>query len=180
VPLWPKSTSTDYADLARAVPNLSFTSFGGPGQFEHRNPRREFAGGISHNGFTSMNVPINVLNVYTTGATEPRFFDIDRVEGTPRGPQGTIYGASSMAAPFTSSATSPTSTSFPVKCIHPWEYARRRSQLRRGQRRESTHARMALRRFGSGLCTIMRAVGSIGRIPMVRLPREKSTITTPP
>jgi outer membrane receptor protein involved in Fe transport len=39
--------------------------------------------------------PVTVGNVYTMGNIEPRFFDIDRVEVL-RGPQATLYGASSM------------------------------------------------------------------------------------
>jgi outer membrane receptor protein involved in Fe transport len=86
---------TDYADLARAVPNLSFTSFGGPGQSNIEIRGVSSQAGSATTGIYLDDVPINVLNVYTTGATEPRFFDIDRVEVL-RGPQGTIYGASSM------------------------------------------------------------------------------------
>jgi outer membrane receptor protein involved in Fe transport len=86
---------TDYGDLARAVPNVSFTDFGGPGQSNIEIRGISSQAGSSTTGIYLDDVPINVLNIYTTGATEPRFFDIDRVEVL-RGPQGTIYGASSM------------------------------------------------------------------------------------
>jgi iron complex outermembrane recepter protein len=86
---------TDFADLSRAVPNLSFTSFGGPGQDNIEIRGVSSQAGSATTGIYLDDVPINVLNLYTTGATEPRFFDIDRVEIL-RGPQGTIYGASSM------------------------------------------------------------------------------------
>jgi iron complex outermembrane receptor protein len=86
---------TDYSDLSRAVPNLSFTSFGGPGQSNIEIRGISSQAGSATTGIYLDDVPINVLNIYTTGATEPRFFDIDRVEVL-RGPQGTIYGASSM------------------------------------------------------------------------------------
>ena len=85
----------DYADLSRAVPNLSFTSFGGPGQSNVEIRGVSSQAGSATTGIYLDDVPINVLNIYTTGATEPHFFDIDRVEVL-RGPQGTIYGASSM------------------------------------------------------------------------------------
>ena len=85
----------DYADLSRSVPNLSFTSFGGPGQSNIEIRGISSQAGSATTGIYLDDVPINVLNIYTTGATEPRFFDIDRVEVL-RGPQGTIYGASSM------------------------------------------------------------------------------------
>lgn len=86
---------TDYADLSRAVPNLSFTSFGGPGQANIEIRGVSSQAGSATTGIYLDDVPINILNLYSAGATEPRFFDIDRVEVL-RGPQGTIYGASSM------------------------------------------------------------------------------------
>jgi outer membrane receptor protein involved in Fe transport len=86
---------TDYADLARAVPNLSYTSFGGPGQSNIEIRGVSSQAGAATTGIYLDDVPINVLNIYTTGATEPHFFDLDRIEVL-RGPQGTIYGASSM------------------------------------------------------------------------------------
>ena len=86
---------TTYEDLARAVPNLSFTNFGGAGQSNIEIRGIASQAGSATTGIYLDEVPINVQNIYTTGATEPRFFDIDRVEVL-RGPQGTIYGASSM------------------------------------------------------------------------------------
>jgi outer membrane receptor protein involved in Fe transport len=86
---------SNYADLSRAVPNLSFTSFGGPGQSNIEIRGISSQAGSATTGIYLDDVPVNVLNIYTTGATEPHFFDIDRVEVL-RGPQGTIYGASSM------------------------------------------------------------------------------------
>jgi len=86
---------TDYADLSRAVPNLSFSSFGGPGQSNIEIRGVSSQAGSATTGIYLDDVPINILNIYTAGATEPRFFDVDRVEVL-RGPQGTIYGASSM------------------------------------------------------------------------------------
>lgn len=86
---------TDYADLSRAVPNVSFASFGGPGQSNIEIRGIASQAGSATTGIYLDDVPISVLNIYTTGATEPRFFDIDRVEVL-RGPQGTLWGAGSM------------------------------------------------------------------------------------
>ncbi len=86
---------TDYADLSRAVPNVSFTTFGGPGQSNIEIRGISSQAGSSTTGIYLDDVPISVQNIYTTGSTEPRFFDIDRVEVL-RGPQGTIWGAGSM------------------------------------------------------------------------------------
>ncbi len=85
----------DYADLSRAVPNVSFTSFGGPGQSNIEIRGIASQAGSATTGIYLDDVPISVLNIYSTGATEPRFFDIDRVEVL-RGPQGTLWGAGSM------------------------------------------------------------------------------------
>lgn len=85
----------NYADLSRAVPNVSFSNFGGAGQSNIEIRGISSQAGSATTGIYLDEVPINVMNTYTTGASEPRFFDIDRVEVL-RGPQGTIYGSSSM------------------------------------------------------------------------------------
>ncbi len=82
------------ADLARSVPNLSFSTQGGEG-----NQNIELRGISSAAGSSTVavyldDVPLTVRNLDTQGQVEPSFFDIARVEVL-RGPQGTLYGASS-------------------------------------------------------------------------------------
>jgi outer membrane receptor protein involved in Fe transport len=84
-----------YQDLARVMPNVSFTNFGGAGQSNIEIRGISSQAGSATTGIYLDDVPINIINIYTAGATEPKFFDIDRVEVL-RGPQGTIYGSSSM------------------------------------------------------------------------------------
>lgn len=86
---------TDYEELSRAVPNLSYSGFGGPGQTNIEIRGVASQAGSATTGIYLDDVPINILNIYTSGATEPRFFDEDRIEVL-RGPHGTLYGASSM------------------------------------------------------------------------------------
>ena len=86
---------TNYEELGRAVPNLSYTSGGGPGQSNVEIRGVASQAGSATTGIYLDDVPINIVNIYTAGATEPRFFDVDRIEVL-RGPQGTLYGASSM------------------------------------------------------------------------------------
>ncbi len=85
----------ELADLTRSVPNLSFTSQGGPG-----NQNIELRGISSTAGSSTVSVylddvPMTVRNLDTQGQAEPSFFDVQRIEVL-RGPQGTLYGASSM------------------------------------------------------------------------------------
>jgi iron complex outermembrane receptor protein len=86
---------TEIADLTRSIPNLSFSSQGGPG-----NQNIELRGVSSTAGSSTVSVyldevPMTVRNLDTQGQAEPSFFDVQRVEVL-RGPQGTLYGASSM------------------------------------------------------------------------------------
>lgn len=85
---------TEIADLARSVPNLSFSTQGGEG-----NQNIELRGISSTAGSSTVavyldDIPLTVRNLDTQGQVEPSFFDIQRVEVL-RGPQGTLYGASS-------------------------------------------------------------------------------------
>ncbi len=84
----------NYEDITRSIPGLSFANNGGRGL-----DNIEIRGISSNSGAATVGiyldeVPITVKNLFN-GAIEPKFFDIDRVEVL-RGPQGTLYGASSM------------------------------------------------------------------------------------
>jgi outer membrane receptor protein involved in Fe transport len=90
----------DFTDLTRVVPNISFTAASGNGGAGPGTENIEIRGISSTAGAATVgiylgDVSITVGNVYTMGTVEPRFFDIDRVEVL-RGPQATLYGASSM------------------------------------------------------------------------------------
>ena len=88
----------DLADLTRAIPNLSFSAAGngagaGLNNLEIRGISSQ--AGASTVGIYLDDVSLTTVNLATQGVPEPRFFDIDRIEVL-RGPQGTLYGASSM------------------------------------------------------------------------------------
>ena len=86
----------DYADLARTVPDLSFTNAGGPGL-----SNLEIRGISSTVGTSTVSIylddaPVTIRNNgFYAGQTEPLFFDLAQSEVL-RGPQGTLYGASAM------------------------------------------------------------------------------------
>ena len=86
----------DYADLATAVPGLSYSSLGGPGL-----SNLEIRGISSTVGESTVSIylddaPITIRNnSFYAGQPEPQLFDLARAEVL-RGPQGTLYGASAM------------------------------------------------------------------------------------
>jgi outer membrane receptor protein involved in Fe transport len=81
-------------DISRAVPGVSFAAGGGPGLDNIEMRGVSSTSGSATVGIYLDDVPITVINLYN-GAVEPRLFDFDRVEVL-RGPQGTLYGSSSM------------------------------------------------------------------------------------
>ncbi len=90
----------DFTELTRVVPNISFTAASGNGGAGPGTSNIEVRGISSAAGAATVGiylgeVSLTVGNVYTMGTVEPKFFDIDRVEVL-RGPQATLYGASSM------------------------------------------------------------------------------------
>ncbi len=85
----------DITDLAREVPGLSFSNEGGTGLSKIELRGISSDAGSPTVGLYLDEVPITMRNLLNTGATEPQFFDLDRIEVL-RGPQGTLYGSSSM------------------------------------------------------------------------------------
>jgi len=82
-------------DVTRNIPNISFSDTGGPGL-----GTVEIRGVSSQAGSATVSVYLDDVslatrNLYSQGTAEPRFFDLDNVEVL-RGPQGTLYGASSL------------------------------------------------------------------------------------
>ena len=96
---------TTVEDLTRNVPNISFSSQGGPGL-----GTVEIRGVSSQAGAATVSVylddvSLTTRNLYSQGSAEPMFFDLQDAEIL-RGPQGTLYGASSMPAARSSSSAS--------------------------------------------------------------------------
>jgi outer membrane receptor protein involved in Fe transport len=88
----------DMTDLTRAIPNLSFSGTGngagaGLNNLEIRGISSQ--AGAATVGIYLDDVSLTTVNLATQGVAEPHFLDIQRVEVL-RGPQGTLYGASSM------------------------------------------------------------------------------------
>ncbi len=102
---------TSLADLTRAVPNVSYSTQAGAGL-----GTLEMRGVSSQAGSATVSiylddVSLTTRNLYSQGTAEPRFFDIDRVEVL-RGPQGTLYGASSLGGTIKFISNQPDATRF--------------------------------------------------------------------
>ncbi len=81
-------------DLSRATPGVSFQSGGGPGTDNIQVRGISSTSGNATVGIYLDEIAITLPNVYN-GAIEPAFIDLARIEVL-RGPQGTLFGASSM------------------------------------------------------------------------------------
>ncbi|MEI9987789.1 MAG: TonB-dependent receptor [Aliidongia sp.] len=84
----------DYDDIARAVPGLSFNALAASEGLDNITIRGvSSTSGSATVGVYLDDVSITVKNFFD-GSSQPQLFDIDRIEVL-RGPQGTLYGASS-------------------------------------------------------------------------------------
>jgi iron complex outermembrane receptor protein len=89
---------TDYDDITRTVPGVSFQAGAGPGLETLEIRGVSSASGSETVGIYLDEVSITIKNNSNgtaDGAVQPKLFDLDRVEVL-RGPQGTLYGASSI------------------------------------------------------------------------------------
>lgn len=84
----------DYDDITRTVPGISFQAGAGPGLDNIEIRGVSSTSGSATVGIYIDEVSVTVKNTYD-GAVQPKLFDLDRIEVL-RGPQGTLYGASSM------------------------------------------------------------------------------------
>jgi outer membrane receptor protein involved in Fe transport len=84
----------NYDDITRTVPSVSFQAGAGPGLDNIVIRGVSSTAGAATVGIYVDEVSVTVKNTYD-GAVEPKLFDLDRIEVL-RGPQGTLYGASSM------------------------------------------------------------------------------------
>ncbi len=105
-----------FEDLSAAVPNLSFSSLGGEGL-----SNLEIRGISSQAGSATVavyldDISLSTRNLYTEGAAEPRIFDLQRVEVL-RGPQGTLYGASSLGGTIRFLTNQPSLTGFQAEAF---------------------------------------------------------------
>ncbi len=83
----------DYEDISRTLPGISFAAHNGAGQDDISIRGISSTVGNPTVGIYIDEVPIITQNGYE-GQAQPRFLDLARVEVL-RGPQGTLYGASS-------------------------------------------------------------------------------------
>ncbi len=89
---------TGLEDITRSVPNVSFSGGlqgNGPGLSNIEMRGIASSAGSGTVGVYMDDVSMTTRNLYSLGSPEPKFFDVDRIEVL-RGPQGTLYGASSM------------------------------------------------------------------------------------
>jgi outer membrane receptor protein involved in Fe transport len=90
-----KQHVANYADLARSTPGLSFSNTGSSGLSRISLRGISSAQGSATVGIYLNDISLTIPNQFFTGVTLPRLFDLDHVEVL-RGPQGTLYGDSSL------------------------------------------------------------------------------------
>jgi iron complex outermembrane recepter protein len=115
----------DYDDLSRSVPGLSFGSGGQEGLTNIEIRGVSSASGSATVGVYLDDVSMTVKNFFD-GATQPKLFDLDRIEIL-RGPQGTLWGASSMGGTIRFVSRQPDLTAFSAEVGSDVSYTERGS-----------------------------------------------------
>jgi iron complex outermembrane recepter protein len=105
----------DYDDITRSVPGVSFGAGAGFGQTNIEIRGISSTTGSATVGTYLDDVPITTRNTYD-GAEQPKLLDIDRIEVL-RGPQGTLYGASSEGGTIRFITNQPDLTQFSANVI---------------------------------------------------------------
>jgi outer membrane receptor protein involved in Fe transport len=100
----------DYDDITRTVPGVSFGTGGGFGETNIEIRGISSTTGSATVGLYLDDVSITTRNTYD-GAEQPKLLDIDRIEVL-RGPQGTLYGASSEGGTIRFITNQPDLTNF--------------------------------------------------------------------
>jgi outer membrane receptor protein involved in Fe transport len=85
----------DYDDITRTVPGIGFQAGPGPGLDNIEIRGVSSTSGSATVGIYIDEISVTVSNSLYDGAVQPKLFDLERIEVL-RGPQGTLYGASSM------------------------------------------------------------------------------------
>ena len=85
----------NYDDITRTVPGIGFQAGPGPGLDNIEIRGVSSTSGSATVGIYIDEVSVTVSNSLFDGAVQPKLFDLERIEVL-RGPQGTLYGASSM------------------------------------------------------------------------------------
>ena len=85
----------NYDDITRTVPGIGFQAGPGPGLDNIEIRGVSSTSGSATVGIYIDEVSVTVSNSLYDGAVQPKLFDLERIEVL-RGPQGTLYGASSM------------------------------------------------------------------------------------
>jgi iron complex outermembrane recepter protein len=85
----------NYDDLSRLVPGLSFGAGGSEGLTNIEIRGVSSLSGSATVGVFLDDISMTTPNIYNDGTAEPQLYDVDHIEVL-RGPQGTLWGASSM------------------------------------------------------------------------------------
>ena len=102
---------TDYEDLSRAVPGLSFNTQASEGTSNIVLRGVSSTAGSATVGIYLDDISITTKNFFNNGSVEPHLIDLQSIEVL-RGPQGTLYGDSSEGGTIRFVSTPPNMTTF--------------------------------------------------------------------